>query len=277
MKTNFTTLIEPGELCEILDEDRTVVLDVRFSLADPQLGKNEYDKGHVDGAYYLSLDDDLSSEPTTTSGRHPLPLAETLVGKLRRCGLTNASQVVAYDDAGGAIAGRMWWLLKWLGHANVAVLNGGLPNWIRHGFDVTSVVPPPQDGTFEYDIQEHLAISTQEVESGLQDDSIRLVDARAANRFAGKHEPIDPVAGHIPGAVNAPFKNNLNDDGCFYPPDELSGIHLKGDNVVCMCGSGVTACHNILASAIVHNDMPRLYVGSWSEWIRDPQHPVGKE
>ena len=277
MESGFTKLIEPNELLGILDEQTTVVLDVRFSLADPDLGEREYNNGHISGAYYLNLNTDLSSQPTPTSGRHPLPSAETLASKLRSCGMENNSQVVAYDDSNGAIAGRMWWLLRWLGHTNVAVLNGGLSNWIRQGYDVVTAIPKVRHGAFEGNAQEDLVISTAELEDALANESIRLVDARAADRYAGKHEPIDPIAGHIPGAENHPFQSNLNSDGCFKSADELQKLHFAGDNVVCMCGSGVTACHNILATVIAGNKMPKLYVGSWSEWIRDSRHQFVRE
>ena len=231
------------------------------------------------------LDRDLASSITADSGRHPLPSLDQFKQTLLAWGIGDETQVVVYDAAGGAIATRLWWMLGWIGHANVAVLDGGYQAWVSEGYVIS-------DSSDEIDsanpksltvLAGHLAdsIDTKELQSQLQQQHITLVDARDAKRFAGEHEPIDPVAGHIPGAVNWPFQHNLDDNGFFLDAERLkeqfeSLIETGNDNeIILMCGSGVTACHNILAMKIAGIKPGRLYVGSWSEWIRDPDRPIG--
>jgi thiosulfate/3-mercaptopyruvate sulfurtransferase len=280
MAMEWTTLVSPAELAARIDEPEILVVDCRFDLAHPQAGFQAYSEGHLPGAVYADLEADLSAEPGPLDGRHPLPDPDELARKLGGWGIGDGTQVVAYDDAGGAWAGRLWWLLRWLGHERVAVLDGGVPAWIAEGYALSreeaarsprSFTPRP-DPTMMIDV----ATLAQELERGV----CRLVDVRAAARFRGEQEPIDPVAGHVPGAVNRPFAENLDPSGRFLPAAQLAGAlqelcaGLAPERVVAMCGSGVTACHLLLAMAHAGLPVGRLYPGSWSEWIRDPRRSV---
>lgn len=256
-----------------------VVFDTRFKLDDAQYGEQAYAREHIPGAFYLHLDRDLSSPITPASGRHPLPDIERFGATMRSYGVSRATQVIVYDDAGGMFAARLWWLLKYLGHDKVAVLDGGWPAWLAAGGQVShQPSPTPAVGSFAGQPRADLVLSADEVAAGLADESIVLCDARAPERYHGQVEPIDPVAGHVPGAVNVPFMQNLDAEKCFKDPATLSAMHgeFASRHVVHMCGSGVTACHNILAYAVAGLPMPKLYAGSWSEWIRDPQRPVAR-
>lgn len=277
---HWTALVSPADLAAHIDDPEVVVVDCRCDLAHPQAGRQAYAEGHLPGAVYADLEIDLSAEPGPLDGRHPLPDPEELASKLGAWGIGDDTQVVAYDDAGGAWAGRLWWLLRWLGHEQAAVLDGGVPAWIAEGYalSVDEVVCSPRSFTAYPDPAQMVdgATLAQELERG----ECRLVDVRAAARFRGEQEPIDPVAGHVPGAVNRPFAENLDPSGHFLPPVQLAeALHdlragLPPERVVAMCGSGVTACHLLLAMAHAGLPVGRLYPGSWSEWIRDPRRPV---
>ncbi|MGA9856150.1 MAG: sulfurtransferase, partial [Gammaproteobacteria bacterium] len=227
------------------------------------------------------LDRDLAGPVTIQTGRHPLPVAELLAEKLRKMGVSDTSQIVAYDDAGGVFAARLWWLLRWLGHPQVAVLDGGMGKWLKENRPVTPELPlGVTAGDFLPHPDNALWVDSIEVEKQSREHKGRLLDARAASRFRGEEETIDAVAGHVPGAVNLPFTGNVTEDGCFksartlrqrFEP-ALGGVSPA--DAVCMCGSGVTACHNLLAMVIAGMQGGRLYAGSWSEWIRDPSRPV---
>lgn len=283
---SFVTLVSSAELARHVDPARPepawVVCDCRFSLADAAAGERAYRAGHVPGARYAHLDRDLSGPVMPGSGRHPLPEQEALGALFGRWGISVRTQVVAYDDAGGAFAARLWWLLRWLGHERVAVLDGGWQAWIEDGRPVSTAVPSIHPALFEQRAPLSLPIGAAEVAAGLARHDICLLDARAAERFRGDVEPVDAVAGHVPGAVNHPFQDNLRADGRFKPAAELrkalerrtSGFPPR--QVVHMCGSGVTACHNALAMEIAGLAGSRLYAGSWSEWIRDPARPVAR-
>lgn len=279
-RTMFNTIISASQLIELqADSSRpTIFFDTRFKLDDVQYGEQAYAREHVPGAFYLHLDRDLSSPITSASGRHPLPDIDRFSQTMRRLGVSSATQVIVYDDAGGMFAARLWWLLKWLGHASVAVLDGGWPAWVAQGGAVSDQNSPlTAAGTFTADVNPNMVLSADEVAAGLADNSIVLCDARAPERYRGDVEPIDPVAGHIPGAINVPFMQNLSDDKRFKDADTLRSMHAataRSGNVVHMCGSGVTACHNVLAYAVAGLPLPKLYAGSWSEWIRDPTRPV---
>jgi len=280
----FTTLIDVDSLIAL--EGPVVLLDCRFDLSDPGAGRQAYAAGHIPGARYADLNQDLSSPVTPASGRHPLPEPQALAGYFAAAGIGDQAQVIVYDEANGSYAARAWWLLNWLGHADVAVLDGGLKAWIAAGGAVEAGEPPPAPGgakpPFTVHLRAEAVLTADDVQRALEDPRRLLVDARAAERFAGTVEPLDRVAGHVPGAVNHPITANLGSDGRFLPAGELRRrwlTRLAGadpSDAILMCGSGVTACHNILAMASAGLPGGKLYAGSWSEWIRDPGRPVAR-
>ena len=276
---SHTTLIGREELERHLQDPDWVILDCRFDLANPAAGENTYGKSHVVNARYAHLERDLSSPKTATTGRHPLPDPEQLAEKLTAWGVGENKQVVAYDDASGAIAARLWWLLRWLGHRNVAVLDGGFTRWCDEGRPVSAELPSVESARFVARPQFSAYVDTAFVAHNLVEREAIIVDARAESRFVGEVEPIDLAAGHIPGARNRPFEANLDAHGHFLPAATLKKAFCEllsdapAQQVVHMCGSGVTACHNILAMEIARLTGSRLYAGSWSEWITDPKRP----
>ena len=257
----YTTLIDPVALEKHVQFVK--ILDCRARLGDPEFGRSAYAAGHLPGSVFLSLDDDLAA-PAGDGGRHPLPQPDRLASKLGELGASDADQVVVYDDAGGAFAARAWWCLRWLGHEAVAVLDGGINAWTG---SLETALVAPVSAVFSVRPSLTRAIDGDQLLAGLDDHS--LVDARSDARFEGLEEPIDPVAGHIPGAVCRPFQDNLDDRGRFLPAAVLGARFPADGSVVCYCGSGVTAAHNILAMCIAGLEEPMLYPGSWSEWIRD--------
>jgi thiosulfate/3-mercaptopyruvate sulfurtransferase len=277
------TLVSPATLAAHLDDPTWAVVDCRFALADTEQGRAAYLASHIPGAVYAHLDADLSGPVVPgKTGRHPLPAVEQIAARLGAWGIDDAVQVVAYDDGGGWVAGRLWWLLRWLGHPAVAVLDGGWNAWLRAGGPTRpgresrparAFLPRPDD---------RFIADTDEVLARLNDPHTVLLDARAAERFRGENETIDPVAGHIPGALSAPYAGNLTPEGTFRPPEELRARYaaLLGDRTpqqaIAYCGSGVSAVHTLIA--LEHAGLPgaRLYPGSWSEWITDPARPVAK-
>ncbi len=280
----YRTLIELDELKALSDP---LLLDCRFILStqagDQQAGARAFAEAHLPGARYLHLEQDLSSPITPASGRHPLPDPRRLMAKLQALGLEPGRQVVAYDASGGAFAGRAWWLLRWLGHEAVAVLNGGWQAWQDAGEAVASGAEPETAASAcgAVATRDGLLVSADQLWRELQDARCLLVDARAGERFRGEQEPLDPVAGHVPGALNLPFPLN-HEAGRFRSAGELRRLWLEllqgraPEQVVHMCGSGVTACVNLLAMEYAGLAGSRLYAGSWSEWIRDPQRPVAR-
>ncbi|MBM4207584.1 MAG: sulfurtransferase [Gammaproteobacteria bacterium] len=277
---NYQTIISAEQLIAHINDLDCVIIDCRFSLADTEAGFTAYRHGHIPNARYAHLDHDLSSQITAFTGRHPLPYRTAFINKLAQWGINNNSQVVVYDDVGGAFAGRLWWLLRYTGHEKVAVLDGGLQQWQKRGYPITTALPNIKPGTFRAYINENHVLSALDVENGLARKDVCLIDARTPERFHGKQEPIDPVAGHIPGAINRPFQLNLNSESLFLPADVLRQqfSQLIGgkqpEQTVHMCGSGVTACHNLLAMEIAALPGSKLYAGSWSEWIRNKNRPV---
>lgn len=276
----YTTLISPQILQEHLDKSHWIVFDCRFNLSAPEAGATAYRHGHVPNAHYLHLDRDLSSPVRSYSGRHPLPNFTELALKLGRLGVSNKTQIVAYDDAGGVFAARFWWLLRCLGHEQAAVLDGGIQRWLAAGFPLTTQLPKTRPNDLRPYLNNGLWLSARQVENGLARRELCLIDARARDRFLGESEPIDTVAGHVPKALNRPFQLNLADNGQFLPQptlrqqfSELTG-HMDPHRVAHMCGSGVTACHNLLAMEIAGLAGSKLYAGSWSEWIRDKNRAV---
>ena len=280
---SYATLVSTEELNKHLDDPDWVIFDCRFTLTDPGAGKAAYDQGHIPGARYAHLDDDLAAPVGPTTGRHPLPDPQILAEKLGAWGVDNSKQVVVYDDAFGAMAVRMWWLLKWLGHEKVALLDGVLPKWIREKRPMTDEVPAITSTVFSAKVNDEMWITVDDLQAALDKDEVVLLDARAEERFSGEVEPLDKVAGHIPGASNLPWEDNLDLGGDLLSPGELRELYqeIMGDRqgkmVVNMCGSGVTACHNILAMEHAGLHGSRLYAGSWSEWITDTRRPVAKD
>jgi thiosulfate/3-mercaptopyruvate sulfurtransferase len=278
----FTTLISTDELAARLSDPSFAVFDVRHDLMQPERwGADEFRKGHIPGAVFLHLDSDLSAPTNGTNGRHPLPTPEACAALFSRMGIDRTKQVVAYDQNTGTFASRLWWMLRWLGHEAVAVLDGGYAKWMREGRVVTPEITTPEPATFVVG-RVMPTVNSVGVEASISRHTLLLVDARAPERFRGEVEPMDPIAGHIPGAVNRPASLNVSAEGVFKPAAKLRTEYqaLLGGrphtDVVHHCGSGVTACHNILAMEIAGLPGTRLYPGSWSEWIANPARPVAK-
>jgi len=278
----FSTLLQPSDLMGHLADPHWLVMDCRFELADPGAGERAWAGGHVPGALYAHLDRDLSGPVTPQTGRHPLPSPDAFAATLSRWGITRGTQVVAYDAASGMFAARLWWMLRWAGHDRVAVLDGGLQSWLLAGGRLDRSVQQREPVAFQPAWRHSMALGTAEVAASLGDESLLVVDARGTERYEGRVEPIDPIAGHVPGAVNHPCTWNIGPDGRFLPPAALQQRWLETlggrdpSAAACMCGSGVTACHDLLA--LEHAGLPgaRLYPGSWSEWVRDPSRPVAR-
>ncbi|MNZ20605.1 sulfurtransferase [Pseudomonas putida] len=275
-------LITPQQLAERLGSPKLVILDCRFALEDVDYGQRSYAEGHIAGAHFADLERDLSGPVSKgKTGRHPLPDPQRLVERLREWGLDNDSEVVLYDDGPGAFAARAWWLLAWLGkRTGVAILDGGLKAWHTAGQPLSLDAPARYEGTFNGEPDTKLLIDAEHLVTELASPELTLIDARALPRFRGDVEPIDLVAGHIPGAQCAAFTDNLGEDGRFLAPEQLRqrfAEKLAGrspEHLVAYCGSGVTACHNLFALALAGYPLGRLYAGSWSEWINDPAHQV---
>jgi thiosulfate/3-mercaptopyruvate sulfurtransferase len=281
MATAFTTLIEARELASHLGDAQWIVFDCRHDLADTEAGRRAWHESHIPGARFAHLDENLAGPRTGTNGRHPLPDPQTFCDWLGASGMDRSKQAVACDDAGGIFAARLWWMLRWLGHDAVAVLDGGLQAWRAAGLPLTAetsrVVPahfaaaPPLT-----------PVDAGWIASHLQQPQTHIIDARSPDRYRGENETLDPVGGHIPGALNRFFKRNLDESGHFKRAGELRAEFselLNGaapQTVVHQCGSGVTACHNLLAMEIAGLHGSRLYPGSWSEWCSDPRRPVAR-
>lgn len=275
-------LISPYDLHEVLHETNWVVIDCRSKLADLDAGRRAYEEGHISGALFLDLDLDLAGPVQPATGRHPLPSARKLGEKLGALGVSNTDSVVVYDDGNGALAARGWWILRWLGHQSVFLLDGGIAQWRSLGFPCEATVPARSPGEYVVTTDATKVLTTAELAADPENIArLNLLDARDATRFRGEQEPIDPIAGHIPGSVNAPFSQFVNSSGTWRPLAEREAVleALLGSNREIewsvMCGSGVTACHLAISGLEAGYREPRLYVGSWSEWIRDPGRPIG--
>jgi thiosulfate/3-mercaptopyruvate sulfurtransferase len=279
MSSAPTTLVSADQVATHLDNPDWVLVDCRHDLANPEFGRAAYADGHLPGARFLHMDEELSGPRTGQNGRHPLPDPKVLAKRLGEIGIDSSKQVVAYDDAGGMYAARLWWLLNWLGHRNVAVLDGGMHAWRRHAGKL-SKTPVTAPATEFVPRQQAIAVPLEDVVSEHGSPRMLIIDARSPDRFRGENETIDPVGGHIPGAVNRFFKDNLGPDGQFKSPEQLRAEFaalLDGRDpslVVHQCGSGVTACHNVLAMEIAGLPGTRLYPGSWSEWCACDARPV---
>ncbi|MCE5181319.1 MAG: sulfurtransferase [Betaproteobacteria bacterium] len=275
-----TTLVSAELLAQHLDAPNWIVFDCRFTLTDPDAGLRAYRHGHIPGARYAHLDNDLSSPVTPASGRHPLPDPQLLAEKLGQWGVDATKQIVVYDDSFGSMAVRMWWLLRWLGHDAVALLDGGLPGWMRQKLPVNADIPQTIPTRFISHLQNTLWVDAAEIEQARQDKNRLVLDARPEDRFSGEREPLDKIAGHIPGSINWTFEENIDFDGTYLPAEELRDAYLNllhgvaPEQAIHTCGSGVTACHNILAMEIAGLPGSKLYPGSWSEWIADPTRPI---
>ncbi|KDB09323.1 3-mercaptopyruvate sulfurtransferase [Burkholderia sp. lig30] len=280
--THYTTLISAANLAELLaaSADSVAVFDCRFDLADTGAGEAAYAAGHLPGAQYLHLDRDLSGRKTGKNGRHPLPSRDALVAALVDRGLKHGQQVVVYDAQGGMYAARLWWLLRWLGHNSVAVLDGGMQAWEAACEPMTTDVSRIPVGNFRAQPPLEVTVDAQAVLANLTSRARIVIDARSPDRYRGENETLDRVGGHIPGALNRFFKDNLTADGRFKSGHELRETFsalLDGtepNRVILQCGSGVTACHNALAMEIAGLHGAALYPGSWSEWSADPARPV---
>lgn len=272
-------LIDAAKLAAHLGDPAWRIVDVRHQLADVHCGEAAYLAGHIPGAVFMHCDRDLSAPMNGSNGRHPLPNPQRLAARLGALGIGPETQVVAYDDSQGMIASRLWWLLRWLGHDRVAVLDGGFQAWQAAGGQLDTAVPNPPAASFEPSVRD-LAVDVDYVGRFLQTSRMHLIDARSPDRFRGENETIDPVGGRIPGACNRFFRDNLQADGRFKPAAELRAEWLAllagraPEQVVHHCGSGVSACHNVLAMEIAGLPGSRLYGGSWSEWCADQQRPV---
>ncbi len=268
----LNTLINTNELAALLGLSNVVVLDCRFYLTDHAKGKSEYNIGHIPGAIFVDVHHELAAVETEVTGRHPLPDEAVFARQLQTWGINSDTQVIVYDDMGGAIAARAWWMLCQQS-INVRVLDGGFPAWVREGKDVST---EPNVGVATQDkiaVSFPWAISEQVVVENFETNQFQLVDARASDRFNGENENIDPIAGHIPGAINRPFLDNLDADGSFKPAEQLhvewqDWLTEEGDAYVYYCGSGITACHNVLALNYAGIEAKRVYVGSWSQWSK---------
>lgn len=270
-------LVTVRELAEQIGNPDWVAVDCRFALADTGYGEAAYLGGHIPDARYAHLDRDLSGSLTPLTGRHPLPDVDRLKEWLGRAGIDNDKSVIVYDDAGGSMAVRLWWLLRWLGHDRVALLDGGWQAWEEAGLPVHTSAPEIQSTSFSGAEIPAMVVDAEDLYPVSERE--RLIDVRTSERFNAEAEPIDPVAGHIPGATNVPWPDHLDGQGRFLAPDRLREIYERAtdgdlDNRILMCGSGVTACLGIFALELAGVSGARLYAGSWSEWIRDPSRPV---
>ena len=284
MVGSYNSTISAKELSDHLDDKNFIIVDCRFDLTNPKQGFKDYQSAHIQGAYYAHLDHDLASPVTDQTGRHPLPDPKTFSNMLAGWGANHNSQFVVYDNTGGSIAARLWWLLRYFGFDNTAVLDGGFDHWINENLPVeTKKAKIRHTGTIpELFPHPEMVVTTPELENILQSGDYLLLDARAPARFEGKAEPIDAVAGHIPGAINRFHEINLNEMGLLKSEEELQSEfealfkNYSTDKIVVYCGSGVTSCHHLLAMEKAGIEGGRLYVGSWSEWIRDPNRPIEK-
>lgn len=274
-------LFSAHELHTAINSNTCMVVDCRFDLSDPGSGYRDYLEAHIPGAIYAHLDEDLSSPITATSGRHPLPDADKFAEFLARSGWQPGISLVAYDNAGGAMAARLWWLMKYFGHDCAALLDGGINAWQSAGYELESGrVTTTGAAPVRLNANSEMVVDTIEIFESLGKHEKALVDVRASERYSGEIEPIDTVAGHIPGSVNYPLQLNLTQNGRFKPSQQIrQGLlelskGLEAEHVVYMCGSGVTACHALFAAELAGLNGSKLYAGSWSEWIRDQSRPV---
>ena len=277
---SYKTIISDNDLKNNIDNKDFIIFDTRCDIKDRGYGIDSYTEGHIENSIFVDVDLDLASEKQAGTGRHPLPQVDVFCEKLSHWGMNNNKQVVVYDDAGGAFAGRLWWMMKWLGHDDVAVLNGGLNSWVKNGNNLVTSPTLFEKSYFEPKVRPDMIASLSDVENAQYGMNTILLDARSKERYEGISDPVDPIAGHVAGAISHPLGTNLDRTGKFKTKEELKhnfdkiSNELKEKDIISMCGSGITACHNILALEISGIKNVRLYVGSWSEWITDPNRTV---
>ena len=274
----MSNLISVHDLAALIaaNSPQLVIVDTRFDLKNPGAGQEAYDQGHLPQSCFMDLDQDLSGPVQAHGGRHPLPIVEDFVARLEQKGISNDSHVVAYDTGSGMFAGRLWWMLRYLGHEKVQLLDGGLEAWQAAGFELTTAAHQGKRGHFKANVQEQMLVTVEDVKASLGREGVVMVDARAAERFRGDVEPLDKKAGHIPGAINIPFSENLRDKR-FKSPEELAALYASAqdkDDIIAYCGSGVSANHNILAMEEAGLRDIKLYVGSWSDWSSHDENPI---
>ena len=275
-------LINTEDLSKHLHDPAWIIFDCRHDLFDLAKGERQYREGHIPGAHFVNIDTDLSGEKNGKNGRHPLPSPAAFTAFLARHGVSNTSTIVAYDDVGGQFASRLWWMARWIGFTDVVLLDGGIPKWIVDGYQLSTEVPSPVPAPLRGHADPLMLWNAADVLAHIGDNNISLIDARAAERYRGEIEPIDPIAGHIPGAANRFYKSNLNADLTFRSADEIRSEFTaltnrkQAANVVHYCGSGVTACANLFAMEYAGLSGSKLFAGSWSEWVSDPARPVNQ-
>jgi thiosulfate/3-mercaptopyruvate sulfurtransferase len=279
MTTDTPLIVTPAWLAARLSDPNVRPVDVRWYLTEPGRGRQEYLAAHIPGAPHLDVDDDLAAPRGQGPGRHPLPAPEAFAAAAGRAGIGAATHVVAYDSAGSFAAARLWWLLRYFGHERVSVLDGGWEAWLAGGYPTESGEVSAALTVFTPRPRPELVVDAAAVEALRRDPRALLLDARAPERYAGRVEPIDPKAGHIPGARSAPYSGNLAPDGTLLPPEALRARYAalgadRAERIVCYCGSGVSAAHNILALHLAGRTDALLYEGSWSDWCSDPARPV---
>ncbi|HCF25717.1 MAG TPA: sulfurtransferase [Cyanobacteria bacterium UBA11049] len=266
----MSSSVSAAWLFEHLEDPNLAIADCRFSLLEPEFGQQQYRTSHIRGAYYLDLNRDLSSPVGKHGGRHPLPNPDELAAKLSAMGINSQTLVVAYDDSRFAFAARLWWLLRYMGHDRVAVLDGGFQSWVKAGYPVTDIIPQPRRGEFVPHLQPLGLVDIEVVRASIDLPNVALVDSRESDRYQGIREPIDPVAGHIPGAINYPWQEVTDATGYLKSAAEQRDRWKKlekADEILVYCGSGVTACVNLLSLELAGIDAGKLYAGSWSDWI----------
>jgi len=276
-------LVEVDDVERALNDHNYILIDCRFDLIDVTWGKSDYLNGHIPGAHYADLNKNLSSTPTSHSGRHPLPSQENFIAFLSEIGINKNKHVILYDTSFGSFAVRLWWLLRSYGHPNTFLLNGGYQAWVSHGNPIETVVPIKKPDFFDGAFNPLYVIEQNEIENNLFNQNYVLIDARSPLRYNGIEEPIDKIAGHIPGAINIFHQNHLDINGFLLPESKLKEMYQflenfdKETNIILYCGSGVTSCFNLFVLSQLGLEKPRLYAGSWSEWIQNPNHPISKK
>jgi thiosulfate/3-mercaptopyruvate sulfurtransferase len=277
-----TTLISTETLASHLDDSSWLICDCRYNLKDEAWGRAQYLAGHIPGAVFVNLAHDLAGQRTGTNGRHPLPSSDAMAATFGRLGIRAGMHVAAYDQDAGPYASRLWWMLRYVGHDAVSVLDGGWAKWIREERGIRSGEERRASAAFMPRLRQHMRVTVDEAAQRIGDPGVLFVDARSPERFEGQPDPLDSVPGHIPGARNHFYRNNVAEDGTLRPADALRADFARvigdrsADQVVMYCGSGITACHNLLAMEHAGLHGPKLFAGSWSEWEADPRRPIEK-